>query len=319
MTSGSDQDTVCYRHPSRAAFIRCQRCERFVCPDCQRPAAVGFQCPDCVRAGQQATRTGAAAYGGRRSTNPALTSYVLIAINVAVWVLIFSTGREFSRWYDRLALLPTGRCLALEQAGAYYPGVSEAVCPQVAHTLWASGVADGAFWQLATNMFAHAEIWHIAMNMLALFSLGPQLEQVLGRVRFLAVYLLSGLAASVCVYWLSATDGSTVGASGALFGLIGAYTVVSYKTNGDLRAAGGLILAGLLITVLGGNLIPGVNVFGGSVSWQGHLGGFLGGLITTAIIAYAPRQRREIVQSLALAGVLLALVALVFVRTAVLA
>lgn len=315
MTSAG-QDTVCYRHPSRAAFIRCQRCDRFICPDCQRPAAVGFQCPECVHAGRQETRAAAAPYGGQRSGNPALTTLVLIGVNVVVWVLVFASGQEDGRWYHRLALLPSGRCLA--DGGGYFPDAGEQLCSRIAQATWAPGVAEGSWWQLATAMFTHAAITHIAMNMLAVYFIGPSVEQVLGRVRFLAVYLLSGLAGSVAVYWLSPTDSSTVGASGAIFGLIGAISVLSLKTHGDLRAAGGLILAGALVTFIGSGLIPGVTFFGSLVSWQGHLGGFVGGVVTTAIIAYAPRQRREIVQSLALAGLTLALVALVFLRSAAL-
>lgn len=317
MTS-ADQDTVCYRHPSRAAFIRCQRCDRFICPDCQRPAAVGFQCPECVHAGQRETRAAAAPYGGQRSGNPALTSLVLIGVNVAVWVLIFATGQSGSRWYDRLALLPTGRCISLPDPGRYFPTVGEQTCARFSDAAWAPGVADGAYWQLATAVFAHVAIMHIAMNMMALYFLGPTVEQVLGRARFLAVYLVSGLAGSVAVYWLAPSDSSTLGASGAIFGLVGAIAVLSFKTHGDLRAAGGLILGCALITVLGSGLIPGISFFGSLISWQGHLGGFVGGVLATGLLVYAPRQRREIVQSLALAGVVLALVALVFLRSAAL-
>ena len=87
---------------------------------------------------------------------------------------------------------------------------------------WVHGVADGAWWQLVTSMFTHVEIWHIGFNMLALWILGPQLEAVMGRVRFLGLYFLSGLAGSACVYWLADQQVQTVGASGAIFGLMGA-------------------------------------------------------------------------------------------------
>src|SRR4051795_7343686 len=83
---------VCYRHTDREAHIRCQRCDRPICPDCMRPAAVGFQCPECVREGARSTRAGRTAYGGQRTGNPALTSQVLIGINVLVWLLIVVTG-----------------------------------------------------------------------------------------------------------------------------------------------------------------------------------------------------------------------------------
>src|SRR4029078_12203030 len=95
--------STCYRHPDREAYIRCQRCGRSICPDCMRPASVGFQCPECVHEGTRATRSGRTAYGGLRSHNPARTSQVLIALNVAVWLLITVTGGTRSPWVDRLA------------------------------------------------------------------------------------------------------------------------------------------------------------------------------------------------------------------------
>src|SRR3954447_19818958 len=95
--------STCYRHPDREAYIRCQRCERTICPDCMRPAAVGFQCPSCVKEGSRSTRSGRTAYGGQRPGNPALTSQVLIGINVLVWVLILVTGGRSSGLIDRLA------------------------------------------------------------------------------------------------------------------------------------------------------------------------------------------------------------------------
>ena len=89
---------TCYRHPDREAHIRCQRCDRVICPDCMRPAAVGFQCPECVKEGAKTTRSGRTAYGGLRPTDASLTSMVLIAINVAVWIAILATGALRAGW-----------------------------------------------------------------------------------------------------------------------------------------------------------------------------------------------------------------------------
>src|SRR3954447_26081274 len=89
--------STCYRHPDREAYIRCQRCDRFICPDCMRPAAVGFQCPECVKEGAKATRTGRTAYGGLRPTDASVTSMVIIALNVAVWIAVMATGGFSSR------------------------------------------------------------------------------------------------------------------------------------------------------------------------------------------------------------------------------
>ncbi|HET6652607.1 MAG TPA: rhomboid family intramembrane serine protease [Nocardioides sp.] len=246
-----------------------------------RTASVGFQCPTCVDEGAKTTRSGRAPYGGKRSANPALTSQVLIALNVAVFLLIQVTGGSSSVWFYRLALLPW-RGVALVDG---QPAVFE-------------GVANGAVWQLVTSMFTHVDLWHIGFNMVALWVLGPQLEAVLGRTRFLAVYFLSGLAGSVLVYWLSGISTPTIGASGALFGLMGALLVVVYKVHGDVRQ---------ILMWIGLNFV--ITFLAPFISWQGHLGGFIGGLLIAAAFVYAPKANRllwQLAAAIAL-GVLLAL------------
>src|SRR5512143_4045936 len=88
---------ACYRHPGRETYIRCQRCDRPICPDCMRDAAVGFQCPSCVAEGAKTTRSGRTAYGGLRPTDASRTSIAIIGINVAVWVAVLATGGSASR------------------------------------------------------------------------------------------------------------------------------------------------------------------------------------------------------------------------------
>jgi membrane associated rhomboid family serine protease len=167
------------------------------------------------------------------------------------------------------------------------------------------GVADGSSWELLTSMFLHIEPWHIGANMLSLYLFGPQVERVLGRVRFLVVYLVSGLTGSAVVFWLADPSGLTLGASGAIFGLLGAFLVLAHKTGGDVRGVLTLLVLNGVLTFV----IP-------NISWQGHLGGFLGGLAVTGALVYAPRERRTLVQSLAVGG-LLGLVALAVVLRAV--
>ena len=296
---------TCYRHPDRETYISCQRCGRPICPDCMRDAAVGFQCPHCVAEGARSTRSGRAAYGGKRSGDPTLTSKVLIGINVAVFVAILATGGAASWLSARLALIPVGRCL-LGDSGKYYPLVRDgATCDTVPGTQWLPGVAGGAPWQLITSAFTHEEIWHIGFNMLALWVLGPQLEAALGRTRFLAVYLLSALAGSAAVYWLAGPTSATLGASGAVFGLMGGLLVVAFKVGGDVSQLLTWIGINVLITVVGR----------GFISWQGHLGGLLGGLLVTAVVVYAPRARRTALQAAGLTAVAALLAALVVVRT----
>jgi membrane associated rhomboid family serine protease len=301
-TSGGPAAGVptCYRHAGRETWIRCQRCERPICPDCMRDAAVGFQCPSCIAEGAKTTRSIQAPYGGARSTNPALTSMVLVGLNVVVWLSILVTGGSSSALVDALGLRPNGFCAPGD--GAAY-AVTRSACDAAAGRFY-YGVDDGAWWQLVTSQFTHVQLWHIAGNMLALWFLGPQLEAVLGRSRFLALYLVSGLAGSVTVMWFSSEIGITVGASGAIYGLFGALGIVAHKVGGDLRGLFGLLVINLFITFA----VPGI-------SWQGHVGGLLGGALIAALFVYAPRRHRALVQWGGVALFTVALLALAFVRT----
>ena len=228
-----------------------------------------------------------------------------------MWLAITATGGARSKLSDLLALSPTGRCISESMPGQYYPGLhASAICETGTRGdgLWQAGVADGAWWQLITSTFTHVEVWHVAMNMFALFVFGPALEQIIGRARFLAVYLVSGLAASVLVLWLSAADGSTVGASGALFGLLGALLVSATKARLNSQWLVQNLVLGVVITVVGWQ----------QISWQGHLGGFLGGAAAAGIIAFAPRKRRTTIQWGGLAVLTVVLVWLALVRIAAL-
>lgn len=296
---------TCFKHPDRETWIRCQRCDKSICPDCMRDAAVGFQCPDCVKQASKGSRQNRAMYGGERSADPRLTSYVLIGINAVVWLAIAATGGSSSRLADLLALRPNGLC---SPGDGYLYDIQERACEATGAT-FLPAVADGAWWQLLTSVFTHVEIWHVAMNMFALFLFGPALEGIIGRARFLAVYLVGGLASSVLVLFLSQQYGSTVGASGALFGLLGALLVLARKARLNSQWLVQNLVLGVVITVVGWRLI----------SWQGHLGGFLGGVAAAAIIAYAPKANRSLVQWVGLGFVAVVLLALAFVRASALA
>ncbi|HET6626249.1 MAG TPA: rhomboid family intramembrane serine protease, partial [Nocardioidaceae bacterium] len=279
-------------------------CGRPICPDCMRQAAVGFQCPSCVDEGRKSTRSGRTTYGGQASSNPARTSQVLIGLNALVWLLITVTGGAASAWVDRLALLPVGRCVA-PQGGRFLPGASEQQCLALPNLDWLDGVAGGAYWQLVTSMFTHVSLMHIGFNMLALWFLGPQLEAAIGRTRFLALYLLSGLAGSASVYWLSAPHSSTVGASGAIFGLMGGLLVIAIKLRADYSQI--LIWLGLNVVL--------TFVGRGFISWQGHLGGLVGGVLIALVIAYAPRRQRTLWQGVGLGALAVLVLLALGVRT----
>ncbi|WP_337191839.1 rhomboid family intramembrane serine protease [Nocardioides flavescens] len=294
---------TCYRHPGREAHIRCQRCNRVICPECMRPASVGFQCPECVAEGAKQTRQARTAYGGLRPTDASRTSIVLIALNVAVWIAVMVTGGSSSRLVDWLALRPNGLCIS----GRYGADVTQAVCDQAGGT-FLPGVVDGAYWQLVTSMFMHVQPLHIGFNMLALWVLGPQLELAIGRARFLALYFISGLAGSALVYWAASEYGATLGASGAIFGLMGALAVIAFKVGGDVRG---------ILTWIGINFV--ITFVVARISWQGHLGGFLGGLAVAAILVYAPRgPRRTAFQTAGLCFVLAVVLFAIAARSVVL-
>jgi len=254
-----------------------------------RPASVGFQCPECVREGSRSTRQARTPYGGQRTGNPALTSQVLIGLNVAVWVAILATGGRTSRLVDVLALRPSSTFQGVRYTNLH-------------------SVAAGDYWQLLTSIFTHVEVVHIGFNMLALWVLGPGLEAAVGRTRFLLLYFVSGFAGSAMVMWFSTPYLATLGASGAIFGLMGALLVIAFKVGGDVRGILTWIAINFVITFL----------FTGYISWQGHVGGFVAGLLVAGALAYAPRERRALWQGAGIGVVALAVVVTTAVRVAML-
>ena len=274
-----------------------------------RDAAVGFQCPSCVKEGSRTTRQARNRFGAISPGQPALVTKTLIGINAAVWLLILATGAASSAWVDRLELIPRGYCLALAHPGNVYRDVhTGALCSTFPDGSFVPGVADGHWLQLFTSMFTHVEIWHIGFNMLALWFLGPQLEQALGRLRFTGLYLLSGLVGSAFVYWFAPPESGSLGASGAIFGLLGALLVIAIKVKADLQQL--LMWIGLNVAI---------TVFGaGAISWQAHLGGFVGGAALAAVLAYAPRRSRTTWQAAGFGAVAVLVVAAVVIRTSIL-
>ena len=274
---------TCYRHPDREAYIKCQRCGRVICPDCMRDSAVGFQCPECVKEGSRATRSGRTAYGGLRPSNAGITSMVIIALNVAVWVVAVSHRRVRSRLLDWFVLRPQGLCLEpqgfFDSDGLSMPSGAAPCCP---------GVADGAYWQLLTSTFSHVAIWHIWASTCSRCGCSARSWSWPSAGRGSSPSTCSpALAGSTLVYWIEPeyTRFGTLGASGAVFGLMGALLVIAYKVKADVQQ----ILIWIGINAVLTFTIP-------NISWQGHLGGFLGGMLIAAILVYAPRQRRTQVQ-----------------------
>ena len=278
-----------------------------------RDAAVGFQCPECIAEGRRTTRQARTAYGGVRPGSFGLVSKILIAVNAAVWALIVATGSSSSPWVDRLALIPKGHCG--DGRGRWLGNVDSKTQCLIVNQLpntgisvhWVDGVATGAPWQLVTSLFTHIEPLHIGFNMLALWILGPQLEAVLGRVRFLLLYLVSGLVGSAAVYLLSDQVTPTLGASGAIFGLMAGLLVVAHQQHADVSQ--------LMIWI---GINAALTFFASGISWQGHVGGFVGGLVLAWILVHAPRSRRTAWQAGGFAGVLAVAAVVVVLRTSAL-
>ena len=265
----------CYRHPGRPTYVRCNRCERYICGDCMRSAAVGQQCVECVRAGARTIRQPRTRFGGRlRSATPVVT-YVLIAVNVLAFVLQMASG-------------------TMEKDLA----------------LWSPAVAQGQLYRLVTSAFLHYGATHLLLNMWALYVVGPPLEMWLGRLRFGALYALSGLGGSVLVYLVSPLDTATAGASGAIFGLFAATFVVGKRLVVDVRWVVAVVALNLVFTFL----VPLIS--SQRISWQAHLGGLVSGAVVAAAYVYPPRELRNGIQAAVTIVVLVAFAALVWWRTA---
>jgi membrane associated rhomboid family serine protease len=279
---------TCYRHPGRETYLSCVRCGRPACPDCLRAAPVGQQCVDCVKEGNRGVRQPTAVFGGRVTAGATVT-WVLVGLNVLFYLVEWVYPKVVD-YYDMVA-------------GAYDPTIHQVV-----------GVAHGQSYRLITSAFLHEPGLtgfgpaHIIFNMWALLLVGPALERLLGHLRFLALYLLSALGGSVAFYFFAPANASALGASGAIFGLFGAYFVVAKRLRLDTRAIVFLIVLNLAL----GFAVP-------SIAWQAHLGGLVTGGLLTAAYAYAPRHQRTLVQAGATVAVLAVLVLAVLSRNSQLA
>jgi membrane associated rhomboid family serine protease len=252
-----------------------------------RSASVGFQCPECVAAGSRSVRTPRTPAGGRVVGRTNLVTTVLIGANTAVYLLGFLVGQDtLRRDYGDVAgpalLSPTGPL---------------------------AGVAVGEYYRLVTSAFLHAGLLHLVLNMAALLTLGGPLEAALGRARFLALYLLSAVGGSVAAFLLAPPNVLGVGASGAIFGLFGAFYVVARRFGGDTGPILGLLAVNLVITFA----IP-------FIDWRAHVGGLVTGTVVAVVLVHAPGgARRPLVQAAGAVAVLALLVAAVAARHAALA
>lgn len=275
MTTPARPALACYRHPERPTQISCVRCERPICPDCMLPASVGFQCPSCVAAGQASIRR------PRRTTAARVTvaklgpvTAGLIATNVLAFLATVATAG--------------GQIMANYRSPLF---AEFATAPLL--------VADGQWWRMLTGAFLHYGLTHLAVNMFSLYILGRDLEQYLGSVRYAAIYFLSAIGGSVAVLFFGVPFGLVAGASGAIFGLLGATAVALYQRKANLRSLVAILAINVVISFLPG------------ISLAAHAGGFLIGVAAGAIVIYGRRRSQAILLGLISLGVALVVVTVV--------
>ncbi|MEU6560061.1 rhomboid family intramembrane serine protease [Nocardia nova] len=255
--------STCYRHSDRTTGLACTRCGRAACGECLRPAAVGQHCVDCIAQGRSDIRPVTRAALASSARPVPYVTYALIAINVAIFAVTASQAHSIadnhvSRLFVDWVLAP----------------------PYVAHGEWIRVLTAG---------FLHYGPLHLAVNMFALYILGRDTEAVLGRARFLAVYLAALLGGSAAVMLL-ATHTATAGASGAIYGLFGAMTVILLRLRQSPVQMLILIAINLIISVS----LPGISLWG-------HLGGLLAGTLAAGGILFLPewlhaRSRESVVR-----------------------
>ncbi|GAB3486626.1 rhomboid family intramembrane serine protease [Amycolatopsis cihanbeyliensis] len=283
----------CWWHPDRQTGLRCTRCERPACPDCLREASVGYQCIDCVHTGQQQQRAQRSAYrragfgartiAGARPSSRAVVVPVLIALNVLVYLVTAVQAAD-----------PMGNHRSmLHQDGVLWP---------------LAMIGESQWWRLVTSGFLHYGLIHLAINMIALWILGRDLELLLGKLRFTALYLVSLLGGSVAVFLFDDLNKATAGASGAIYGLLGAMLVAVIR----LRINPTTVLAVLALNIIITFQIPGISLFG-------HLGGLVVGILAMIAMVYSPERDRTRWQVGTLAVLTVAMIGLVVFRDAQLA
>jgi membrane associated rhomboid family serine protease len=271
---------TCYRHPDRPTRVHCTRCGRPICPECMTPAPVGHHCPTCVaEARRESPRL------RRTFPRPRSAATAVLAVNVAVFVI-----DAVARASGRGSLLEVG-----------------AMIPEL--------VATGQWYRLVTAMFIHVGLLHLAFNSFAIYVFGSLVEQALGSVRFLAVYLITGFAASAVSFAFGDPGRAAVGASGAVFGLLGVWLAYNLRRRslslGRANMQWALMLIGINLAF--GLIVP-------QIDWLAHVGGLVAGVAAGLVVEGVGRRAlRAATQVAGLALLLLGSAALAAWRAATLA
>ena len=272
----------CYRHPDRAASVLCAHCDRPICTDCMVQAPVGWQCPPCTAEGAKRSRqvpafthTSPGRTGVVGSTNPTPVVLAIVAVNVVVFFLErFGTNASV---VDRFSMEPN-----------------------LVHV-------ESQYYRAFTAMWLHASFLHIFFNMIVLLIVGPAVEVLLGKARFLALYLIAGFGGSVGSYLLGPRYELGLGASGAIMGVVGAYVVLGLRRHLPVAPVVGLLVLNFLIG------------FTGNIDWRAHLGGAVTGAVVAFVYDYAGGLRdrtRELAVTFGGTAAILAVLALLITGVA---
>jgi membrane associated rhomboid family serine protease len=270
----------CYRHPDRETGLSCSECGRPICVDCMTVAPVGIRCPEHAGARPRAVTAASrpASIAGKRVRRTAArhgyvipefsVTKLLVAVNVLVYLAELAGGSGVngnSGWiFSHGALLRTG----VYANHSIFP-VSDPSFP-------AAGLAHGEWWRLITAAFLHYGPIHLGMNMLALWWLGSPVEAALGRARYVLLYLAAGLAGSAGALILN-PNSVTVGASGAIFGILGALFVLEYHATGRIM---GQAMTLIVINIAFSYAVPNISI-------GGHLGGLVAGVLgAVALVSF---------------------------------
>lgn len=249
---------ACYRHPDRQTYLACSECGRPICPECSHDAPVGQKCPECVKAAGKQRVVNARAITGGPSFQTSPVVFSLITINAIVFLVGMAA--------------PDLRSTLVEQFGALRIAFDgEGLI----------GIETGQWWRALTAAFLHGGLMHLLFNMYFLYIFGPRLEQQVGSMSFLGIYLASAAGGSLASYAFGTPNAISVGASGALFGLFGAWFYAAFRQRGSAAGSamfnqlGGLLLINLALPLF----IP-------SIDWRAHIGG----LVTGFVVAFLWEQ-----------------------------
>ena len=264
---------TCYRHTTRPTGASCTRCERPICPDCMIEAPVGHHCPTCVHEARTEMRKVKRVVFARGGITVAggVACTALVLVNVVVFLLDASQPTLFARFADNALLV----------------------------------ARNGEYYRMFTAAFLHAGLLHLAFNMFGLYLFGSQVEAVVGVPRFATLYVLAAVGGSACSHFFGPPYQFSIGASGAVFGIFGAYFVIARSRGMDTSQVGGLILINLFL----GAVVP-------QIDNAAHVGGLLTGAAIAAVYEWSGRQRGSTRYAAEVGGVL-AVAAVIVVATLV--